>query len=73
MWDLQTIIRINNEAFSLKKKNAIKESLEASIQRNEGIWDPKKGVFGQTTFVRSVYEGEVDRHSPQSGPGKILP
>ena len=74
MWDLETIIRINNEAWrASKKKNSTEARLEASIQRNEGIWDPEKGIFGQVTYLRSVYEGEVDRHPPQGGSGEILP
>ena len=73
MWDLATIIRMNDEAWrASKEKNAIKESLEASIQRNEGVWDPEKGVFGQTTYLRSVYEGERNGHSPQGGKGEAL-
>jgi hypothetical protein len=74
MWDLETIIRINHEAGrSAKEKNSIKACIEASIQRNEGIWDPEKGIFGQVTYLRSVYEGEVDRHPPQGGTGEVLP
>lgn len=74
MWDLETIIRMNNEAFrSAKEKNTFKACLEASIKRNEGIWDNPKRVPGKTTYLRSVYEGEVDGCSPQSGTGETLP
>ena len=70
MWDLETIIRINNEAFrSAQKKDSAKACLEASIERNEGIFSSEKRVFGKTTYLRSVYEGEVDRHPPQEREG----
>ena len=73
MWDLETIIRINNEAWwASKKKDSTEACLEASIERNEGIWDPEKGIFGQVTYLRSVYEGELDRHPPQGGTGEAL-
>lgn len=73
MWDLETIIRINNEAWrASQKKNAIKKGIEASIQRNEGIQHFEEGVFGQTTFVRSVYEGESNGHSSQGREGEAL-
>jgi hypothetical protein len=74
MWDLATIIRMNNEAFrSAKEKNSAKTCLEASIERNEGIWNPEKGIFGKVTYLRSVYEGEIDRHPSQGGEGETLP
>lgn len=74
MWDLETIIRMNNEAFrAFKKKDSTEACLEASIKRNEGIWNPEKGIFGKVTYLRSVYEGKVDRHTPQSRSGEILP
>jgi hypothetical protein len=74
MWDLETIIRMNNEAFrAAKEKNPIKACLEASIKRNAGLWDTTIRVPGETTYLRSVYEGEVDGCSPQSGTGETLP
>ncbi len=74
MWDLETIIRMNNEAWEAsKKKNPFASCLEASIERNEGIWDPEKGISGKVTYLRSVYEGKVDRHSSQGGSGETLP
>lgn len=74
MWDLETIIRINNEAWEAsKKKNPASSCLEASIERNEGIWDPEKGIFGKVTYLRSVYEGKIDGHSPQGGSRETLP
>lgn len=65
---------MNNEAFrSAKEKNSAKTCLEASIERNEGIWNPEKGIFGKVTYLRSVYEGEIDRHPSQGGEGETLP
>lgn len=59
MWDLQTIIRMNDEAQrAFEKKNAIAQSEQKEAEGNERVWDPESGVFGETTFVRSVYEGE---------------
>lgn len=70
MWDLETIIRINHEAWrSAKKKNAIEACIKASIERHEGIFSSEKRVFGETTYLRSVYEGEVDGCSPQEREG----
>lgn len=70
MWDLETIIRMNNEAFrAAKAKNSLEACIEASIERNERIFSSEKRVFGKTTYVRSVYEGEIDRHPPQEREG----
>lgn len=72
MWDLETIIRMNEARKPIKKKDSIEACLEASIERNEGVFDTEKGIFGQVTYLRSVYEGEVDRHPPQGGTGETL-
>lgn len=70
MWDLETIIRMNHEAWrATKTKNTIASCIEASIERNEGIFSSEKRVFGKTTYVRSVYEGEIDGHPPQEREG----
>ena len=59
MWDLQTIIRINNEAQrAFEKKNSSAQGKQKEAEGDERIWDPEGGVFRETTFVRSVYEGE---------------
>jgi len=59
MWDLQTIIRMNDEAQrAFEKKNTIAQGEQKEAEGNERVWDPESGVFGETTFVRSVYEGE---------------
>jgi|11_taG_2_1085331.scaffolds.fasta_scaffold01983_4 hypothetical protein len=73
MWDLQTIIRMNNEAFALKKKNSTPKGQQEKAKGDEGVRDSEKRVFGKVTYLRSVYEGEVDRHSPQSWSGETLP
>ena len=64
---------MNNEAFAIKKKNSTPKSQQEETEGNEGVRDSEKRVFGKVTYLRSVYEGEVDRHSPQSWSGKILP
>ena len=74
MWDLPTIIRINHEAQrSFEEKDSAKACLEESIKRNEGIFDREKQVSGGVTYLRSVYEGDVDGCSSQSGSGETLP
>ena len=74
MWDLLTIIRLNNEAFwASKKKDSTKEGQQEETERNEGVWDTTIRVPGETTYLRSVYEGEVDRHTSQGGTGETLP
>ena len=70
MWDLRTIIRINDEAqkaFKEKNSNQAREQEEA--KRRQGIFEEEVAVFDGASFVRSVYEGEVDRYSPHSRSG----
>jgi len=74
MWDLETIIRMNNEAFrSSKTQNTPSQSKQEETERNAGVWDIEDRVFEQTSYLRSVYEGELDRHTPQSRSGETLP
>jgi len=74
MWDLETIIRINHEAWrTAKEKDTFKACLEASIRRNEGIFQKEDRVFDRTSYLRSVYEGEGDGCSPQGREGETLP
>ena len=74
MWDLLTIIRLNNEAWrASQKKDSVTQSKQEEAERNAGLWNTTIRVPGKTTYMRSVYEGEVDRCSPQSGTGKTLP
>ena len=65
MWDLRTIIRINDEAqkaFEEKNSNEAREQEEA--KRRQGIFEEEVAVFDGASFVRSVYVGEVDGCSP---------
>jgi hypothetical protein len=74
MWDLETIIRINSEAFrASQKKNSPAQSEQEEAERNAGVWDTKDRVYGKASYLRSVYEGELNRHSPQGGTGETLP
>jgi hypothetical protein len=50
---------MNDEAQrAFEKKNTIAQGEQKEAEGNERVWDPESGVFGETTFVRSVYEGE---------------
>jgi hypothetical protein len=73
MWDLETIIRMNEARRTIKKEDSPEACLESSIKRNERVFDTKERVFDQSSYVRSVYEGERDGCSPQSGTGETLP
>jgi len=70
MWDLLTILRINNEAQeAFNKENSIKAREQKEAERRQGIFEEEVAVFDGASFVRSVYEGEVDRYSPHSRSG----
>ena len=74
MWDLQTIIRLNNEAWrAFKKKDSASKGEQKEAGGNEGVFDTKDRVFRETSYLRSVYEGEVNRCAPQGGTGETLP
>ncbi len=73
MWDLQTIIRMNNEAWRAFKKNSIAKGQQKKTDRDEGVLDSKDRVFEQASYLRSVYEGERNGCSPQSRSGETLP
>jgi len=74
MWDLETIIRINNEAFwSAKTQNTLAESKQEEAERNAGVWDTTDRVYKETSYLRSVYEGDGDGCSPQGRKGETLP
>jgi len=47
-----------SEKKSLKKKNSTEKSKQETAEGDEGVLDPEEGVFGEVTYVRSVYEGE---------------
>ena len=73
MWDLATIIRMNNEAWrAAQKKNPNEAGKQKKTRGNAGIWPLKASVFGEASSLRSVYEGERDGHSPQGREGKEL-
>lgn len=74
MWDLKTILRINNEAqWAFEKKKAYETHQRKEEERRQAIFEQEVAVFDGASFVRSVYEGELDRHSPQSRSGEELP
>lgn len=74
MWDLTTILRINNETQrAFEKKQAYEAYLQKEADRVKGIFEQEVAIFDGASFVRSVYEGDIDRCSPQSRSGEELP
>jgi hypothetical protein len=74
MWDLNTILRINNEAqWAFKKKEAYEAHQREEAERRKRICEEQVAIFDGASFVRSVYEGEVDGCTPHSGSGDTLP
>lgn len=52
---------MNDEAWrAAKKEDPTTKGEQEETSGDEGVWDPEKGVFGQVTYLRSVYEGEVE-------------
>jgi hypothetical protein len=73
MWDLETIIRMNNEAFrAFKAKNTTPSSKQKKAGRDAGVWPLKASVFGEASSLRSVYEGERNGCSSQGREGEEL-
>ena len=73
MWDLETIIRMNNEAQeAFEKKNAFEASQQKEAKRRQGIFEEEAAVFDGVTYLRSMYEGELDGRTPQGRPGQEL-
>lgn len=73
MWDLETIIRINSEAYATKTQNTVAQSKQEEAERDAGIWNTEDRVFKETSYLRSVYEGEDIRCPSQGGSGETLP
>lgn len=73
MWDLETIIRMNNEAQeAFEKKNAYETHQRKEANRVKGIFAEEVAVFDGTSFVRSMYDGTLDRRSSQGKEGEKL-
>jgi hypothetical protein len=73
MWDLATIIRINNEAQNaFKKKNAHEAYQRHEAQRVQDIFEQEVAIFDGASFVRSVYDGARDRRASQGETGEEL-
>ena len=66
MWDLDTIIRINNE------KNSSQASKQKTGEGDESVLREKKRVPRETFHLRGLHEGEIDRCSSQRGQGEKL-
>jgi hypothetical protein len=73
MWDLETIIRINSEAYATKTQNTVAQSKQEEAERDAGIWNTEDRVFKETSYLRSVYEGEDIRCPSQGWTGETLP
>ncbi|MBL18694.1 MAG: hypothetical protein CMC82_02545 [Flavobacteriaceae bacterium] len=73
MWDLETIIRINNEAqWAFEKKNAYEAHQRQEEERGKRVCEEETAVFDGFTNLRSLYEGEIDGCSSQSRSGEEL-
>ena len=74
MWDLETILRINNEAqWAFEKKNAYEANQREEAERRKRICEEEILVFDGASFVRGMYEGKVDGCSSHSWSGDKLP
>ena len=74
MWDLTTILRINNEAQrAFEEKDAYEASQRQEAKRRERIFEEEVAVFDGASFVRGMYDGKINGHSPHRGKGKELP
>jgi hypothetical protein len=73
MWDLDTILRINNEAqWAFEKKNAYEAHQREEAERRKGIYEEEVAIFDGASFVRSVYAGEDDGCTSHSRSGEEL-
>ncbi len=73
MWDLETIIQMNNEAQeAFDKKNAYEAHQRQEAQRVQGIFEQEVAIFDGASYVRSLYDGALDRRSPQGKEGEEL-
>jgi hypothetical protein len=73
MWDLATIIQMNHEKESAKKKDPIASCKQKEIKGNEGVQHPKDRVFNKASYLRGVYEGTIDGCASSGGTGETLP
>ena len=71
MWDLKTIVRINNEAFrAFKKKNPDATSEQEEAKGEQGVFCASEGVSQKATNLRSMYEGGSDRRTSHGQKGE---
>lgn len=71
MWDLKTIVRINNEAFrAFKKKNPVTTSEQEKAKGEQGILCSSEGFSEKATNLRSMYDGSSDGHTPHGQAGQ---
>lgn len=73
MWDLGTIIRMNNEAFrAFKEKNSLASREQEEAEGDEGVCYFTQGFPGKVASMRSVHESKVNRCSSQGQAGEEL-
>ena len=59
MWLVLLLAVLMGFSFWLyREKKSTKKSKQEAAEGDEGILDPEERVFGEVTYVRSVYEGE---------------
>tara|TARA_Y100000004_G_scaffold165945_1_gene197234 strand:- start:7624 stop:7848 length:225 start_codon:yes stop_codon:yes gene_type:complete len=73
MWDLETIIRMNNEAQeAFEKKNAYEAHQRQEAQGIKRICEQEVAIFDGASYVRSVYNGSLDGRASQGKTGEEL-
>lgn len=71
MWDLKTIVRINDEAFrAFKKKNPDAKSQQKKAEREQGVFCASEGVLEETTNLRGMYDGGINGCPPYGQKGE---
>lgn len=74
MWDLATILRMNNEAQrAFEEKNSYETRKRQEEERGKRILEEEILVFDGASYVRGMYEGKVDGCSSHSWSGDKLP
>lgn len=74
MWDLESILKINNEAQrAFEKKNAYEAHQRQEKERRQGILEQEIAIFDGASFVRSMYDGKINGHTSHSETRDQLP
>lgn len=74
MWDLATILRINNEAQrAFEEKDAYEANQRQEAKRRQGVFEEEVAVFDGFSYVQGMYDGAIDGRPPHSRSGGELP